>query len=239
VKRATVAPRTYVNIEGRWRNHIEPVFGEHQLASIRPIDVRKWVASMLDAGMAPDTARKVLQVLAQIFRSAEIDRLIARSPIIGIELPRSAAADEMDFLAAAEVERLARCIDSRYRALIFTAAYCGLRAESSVICGSTASISSGAASRYAAHSPRSADGSSKGRQRRAGSVRSSSLASSLPCWPITCRSTRRAGTCSRHVTAGLCGTATSCAATTTLQSLVPSSSRDFVSTISVTHAPRC
>ena len=128
VKRATVAPRTYVNIEGRWRNHIEPVFGECQIASIRPIDVRKWVASMLDDGMAPDTARKVLQVLGQILRHAEIDRLIARSPIIGIELPRSAAGDEMHFLSAAEVERLARCIDARYRALIFTAAYCGLRA---------------------------------------------------------------------------------------------------------------
>ncbi len=128
VKRATVAPRTYVNIEGRWRNHIEPVFGDCQIASIRPIDVRKWVASMLDGGMAPDTARKVLQVLGQILRHAEIDRLIARSPIIGIELPRSAAGDEMHFLSAAEVERLARCIDARYRALIFTAAYCGLRA---------------------------------------------------------------------------------------------------------------
>ena len=123
VKRASVAPRTYVNIEGRWRNHIEPVFGECQIASIRPLDVRKWAASMLDDGMAPDTARKVLQVLGQILRNAEIDRLIARSPIIGIELPRSAAGDEMHFLSAAEVERLASNIDARYRALIFAAAY--------------------------------------------------------------------------------------------------------------------
>jgi integrase len=128
VKRSAIALRTYVNIEGRWRNHIEPVFAKREIASIRPADVRQWVADLLNGGMAPDTARKVLQVLAQIFRQAEIDRLISRSPIIGIELPRAVAHQEMRFLTADEVALIAESIEPRYRTLIFTAAYCGLRA---------------------------------------------------------------------------------------------------------------
>ena len=128
VKRATVAPRTFVNIEARWRNYIEPAFGARPIRTIRPAEVRRWTASLSASGLAPDTVRKVLQVLAQILRQAEVDRVIARSPIVGTELPRSSGGQEMHFLTATEVVRLADAITPLYRPMVFTAAYCGLRA---------------------------------------------------------------------------------------------------------------
>jgi integrase len=60
-------------------------------------------------------------------RTAEIDRLIPRSPCIGIELPSGASHGEMRFLTPEEVGTLADAVPERFRALIYFAAYTGLR----------------------------------------------------------------------------------------------------------------
>ncbi len=67
------------------------------------------------------------RTLGRILATAEVDGLIRRSPCIGVDLPRQTGHTEMHFLAPAEVTRLAVAIEPRYRALIFTAAYTGLR----------------------------------------------------------------------------------------------------------------
>jgi Phage integrase, N-terminal SAM-like domain len=57
MKRIAVSPRTFVNIEGRLRNHIAPFFGRSAIGSIKPADVREWAAHLIEDDMAPDTAQ--------------------------------------------------------------------------------------------------------------------------------------------------------------------------------------
>ena len=76
--KADVSPRTRINIEGRLRNHILPVFADVPVARIQPSDVRGFVASLTGAGLAPSTVKATYLVLAQILRTAAVDGLIAR-----------------------------------------------------------------------------------------------------------------------------------------------------------------
>jgi len=126
--KADVAPRTLINIEGRLLNHIVPYFGGVPLGRIQPLDVRVFVAELVAAGLSPSTVKAIYLTCAQVFTQAAIDGLIARSPCIGIDLPRERHHEEMHFLTPTQVGALAETIDGRYRTLIYTAAYGGLRA---------------------------------------------------------------------------------------------------------------
>jgi integrase len=126
--KAGVAPRTLINIEGRLRNHLLPAFREVPLGRIQPSDIRGLVAGLTSAGRAPGTVKAVYLIAAQVFEQAVVDGMIPRSPCRGIELPRERHSDEMHFLTPEQVNDLASAIDERYRALIYTAAYGGLRA---------------------------------------------------------------------------------------------------------------
>jgi hypothetical protein len=61
-----VAPRTFINVEGRLRNHALPFFGEMQFGSIRPTHVRSWVAGLVATGMAPSTIKATYQTASQV-----------------------------------------------------------------------------------------------------------------------------------------------------------------------------
>jgi integrase len=126
--KADVAPRTFVNIEARLRMHVVPYFGSMALNRVRPSHVRAFVAELVRAGYAPGTVKATYQIVAQIFAQAALDGLVARSPCVGVELPRDRRREEMCFLEPEQVNALANAIDDRYRALIYTAAYGGLRA---------------------------------------------------------------------------------------------------------------
>ncbi len=126
--KGNVRPRTRLNIEGRLQAHILPAFGSVALGGITPADVRAWVADLSSKGLAPSTVKATYLTFGQIVRTAEIDGLIRRSPCLGIELPADTSRTEMHFLTTAQVAALADSIDDRYRCLIVTAAYTGMRA---------------------------------------------------------------------------------------------------------------
>jgi integrase len=126
--KANLRPRTMVNVRGRLENHLLPRFGRRRLASIQPSEVREWVADLSRAGLAPETVKAIYLTLGQIMKTAQIDRLIGRSPCVGVELPKQATGEEMHFLTADQVGDLADAITPRFRALILTAAYAGMRA---------------------------------------------------------------------------------------------------------------
>jgi integrase len=126
--KADVGPRTFVNIEARLRMHVVPYFGTFPLNRVRPSHVRAFVAELVRAGYAPSTVKAIYQIVAQIFAQAAVDGLVPRSPCIGIETPRERQREEMHFLEPEHVNALAAALDHRYRALIYTAAYAGLRA---------------------------------------------------------------------------------------------------------------
>jgi integrase len=120
-------PGTRANIAGRLSNHLLPYFGPMPLGAIRPADARAWVAEMIGKGLAAGTINATYRTLGKVLRTAEIDGLIGRSPLVGVDLPREAARAEMVFLSAVEVVALAEAIADRFAALIYTAAYSGLR----------------------------------------------------------------------------------------------------------------
>ena len=120
-------PGTRANVESRLRRHILPAFGSYPLGAIQPAAVRSWVAELSDTGLAAATVNATYRTFARIMKMAEIDGLIARSPCIGVSLAKETSHQEMRFLDHAQVAQLADAIDPRYRALIFTAAYTGLR----------------------------------------------------------------------------------------------------------------
>ena len=126
--KADVSPRTLVNIEARVRIHIDPYFGAMAINRVRPSHVRAFVAELVRDGYAPSTVKAIYQIVAQIFAQATVDGLVARSPCIGIETPPERQREEMRFLEPEQVNALAGVVDDRYRALIYTAAYAGLRA---------------------------------------------------------------------------------------------------------------
>lgn len=126
--KVNVAPRTLENIDARLRNHALPYFGSTPLAQIRPEHVRGFVTELVSKGLAPSTVKDAYLTVAQVLRQAVIDGLIVRSPCIGIELPRNRSGQEVLYLTAEEVNDLADAIDDRFRTLVYTASYGGLRA---------------------------------------------------------------------------------------------------------------
>ena len=126
--KADVAPRTLINVQGRLQNHAVPFFGNMEMGGIQPTHVRSWVAGMVATELAPSTVKASYLTCSQVFEQATVDGILARSPCRGIDLPKDRQHEEMHFLEAEEVARLAEAIGERYRTLVFAAAYTGLRA---------------------------------------------------------------------------------------------------------------
>lgn len=105
---------------------ILPAFGERTLAGVDPMDIRRWVADLEQRGCAPATISKAYQIVSRAFRVAVTDGIITRSPCREVKLPRI-ETPERRFLSPGEVEKLADTIETRYRALVLTGAYTGLR----------------------------------------------------------------------------------------------------------------
>ncbi len=122
-----VSPTTAAVTESRLRVHVLPVVGPIPLGALTPLHVRSLVAGLTEKGLAPSTVRSIAQLVRMILGSAVEAELLARSPANGkLSLPRE-GADERVFLTPDQVDRLAAAVPDRYRALVLTAAYTGLR----------------------------------------------------------------------------------------------------------------
>lgn len=109
------------------RVHLVPVFGDVPIAKITGLMVRRFIAEMVETGdRAPATVRKVGQVLSKVMRSSVDAGLIRRSPCDGVALP-SEGHREMRFLNADQVAALGSAVGADWSALVYTAAYTGLR----------------------------------------------------------------------------------------------------------------
>lgn len=118
---------TMANVRSRLRRHILPTFGDHAVGSIQPADVRRWLAGLSERGLSASTVVATYRLFARIMQTAEIDGVIHCTPCIGMRLPRETNHQEMHFLEPAEIAALADAVGPRYRALIYAAAYTGLR----------------------------------------------------------------------------------------------------------------
>lgn len=108
------------------RNHLLPRFGTTPLAGIDHTAVVAWVADLTASGLAPATVVKAAQIMGKTMSAAVDAGMIRANPTDRVKLPRIERR-EMRFLTPGEVATLADSIDPRYRALVLTGAYCGLR----------------------------------------------------------------------------------------------------------------
>lgn len=111
---------------GLLRNHVDKALGGYRVSDVTRKQVQALVTGMTHAGYAPDTVRKVLELCQRIFDEAVRDGLIGSSPCRDIRKPKLTYGARK-FLSPSQVADLAVAIAPRYRALILTAGYAGLR----------------------------------------------------------------------------------------------------------------
>lgn len=124
--RTNVSAQTRVRDDASIRNHILSTLGEIPMGRLQPVHVSRWVADLDARGLAPATVRKAYQLLSSALASAVDNGLITASPCRRIRLPKL-TQPAMRILEHAEISNLAEAIDHRYRAMVLTAAYTGLR----------------------------------------------------------------------------------------------------------------
>ena len=123
---AGLRPSTRARVEVAIRLHVLPHFGGWRLVDIGHQDVQDWVAGLSASGQSSASVQKTSQQLGKMLEAAVKDRRLATNPVAGIALPK-VEREEMAFLEPGQVATLAEVIDSRFRAMVLTAAYGGLR----------------------------------------------------------------------------------------------------------------
>lgn len=125
--RPGLRPRTTELYRSLLDRHIIPTIGDVELTDLRPAVVRRWYASLLrDPDPGAVTVAKCYRLLRAILNTAVADALMVRNPctIKGAGIERSA---ERPVAAIAQVWALADAVEPRFRALVLTAAFAGLR----------------------------------------------------------------------------------------------------------------
>lgn len=103
-----------------------PAFEKVAVAGIGKAEIQGWIRDLQSKGLSPGTIKHCYRILRSIFDEAVDLRLIAQSPCRRIALPRIESEEHL-YLEPSEVRRLAEAIDSRFKALVLSAAYLGCR----------------------------------------------------------------------------------------------------------------
>jgi integrase len=127
-KRASLKPSAFRSLESAWRIHVKPKWGERQVASLKPVEIRDWLAA-LQAKRSATTVLRVHGVLAGILDDAVADRRILANPsrdkrTVTKSLPKKKPGEHI-YLTHEQVDLLAR--ESRYPVVVSFLAYTGLR----------------------------------------------------------------------------------------------------------------
>lgn len=122
--RHDLRPRTRELYKSELERHLLPSFGKMALASITTAKVRSWHAGI--AKTTPVTAAKCYRLLRTILGTAVADGMLLINPCVikGAGQERSA---ERPIPTVSQVDSIAANLPERYQALVYTAAYGGLR----------------------------------------------------------------------------------------------------------------
>jgi integrase len=126
-ERPNLRRRTQELYDGLLRLHLLPALGDTPLRDLRPGTIRTWHAGLLKgAKPGASTAAKAYRLLRSILATAVEDDLLPKNPCAikgaGVERPK-----ERPIATIEQVYALADAIEPRYRALVLTATFTGLR----------------------------------------------------------------------------------------------------------------
>jgi integrase len=129
---ADLAPKTRVGYESILNRHVLPAFGRQRVATITPDDVQRFV-NALAATRAPNTVRRIMDVLRNVLNLAVVRRYIATSHTAAVRLPgRSNGSTGRDIdispLTHADLDTLVAALPQPWRLPATLTAYTGLRA---------------------------------------------------------------------------------------------------------------
>jgi len=114
-------------VERTLRLHVFPILGHLRMGQVRSSHLQAWVKDR-SAVMAPNTLHVAYSgTLVPMFRRAVLDRVIGSTPCTDIRLPEVDRAEHF-IPTPAQVHALADALPERYRAAVYLAAGCGLRA---------------------------------------------------------------------------------------------------------------
>ena len=118
-------PSTAYSTEIRLRAHVVRAFGDREMASIRPSDVRSWVAQ-LNQTHAPSYVTGLLRLLSGVFNAAVEDRIVTHNPCKAVRPPR-ADNGRIDPLRPEQVASLHDAMQPNLKAAVVVTAGLGLR----------------------------------------------------------------------------------------------------------------
>lgn len=115
-RRGKVRPATYVSYEGQIRLHLAPL-RRIQLVRLQPADVRRLVANLAAAGLAPRSVAYALTILRMALRQAVDDGLVPRNVASAVKAPK-VNRRELDVWTEGEAQAfLAATVDDELGAL--------------------------------------------------------------------------------------------------------------------------
>ncbi|MFK0062342.1 tyrosine-type recombinase/integrase [Streptomyces werraensis] len=127
---AAVAPQLKHKTQATYRSlinsRINPVLGDRELSSLRPITITEWVAAMRTEGLSASRIRQAYRVLSQIMASAVDNDLIPQTPCRGVRLPRMPQT-EPHIVTPQEASGIVRAAEKPHDLLIALLAFAGLR----------------------------------------------------------------------------------------------------------------
>jgi integrase len=110
--------------------HIEPFIGTTKLSDLNSPGVSDFADRLRDAGRSPAMIRRVVQSLGAIFRDARRRGLSAVDPTAGLDLNLSKRDDPRPIIPTKpELQAIIGGASGRWRPIILTAIFCGLRAS--------------------------------------------------------------------------------------------------------------
>jgi len=122
-------PKTQAGYKAILNRHVLPRWSGVRIGAVSPEAIQEWI-NELAVERHPTTVRRIYSVLRAVLKVAIERRYLIANPCDAVRLPRASAvtSSERVVLSASEVATLAEAITPRYRLLIYTAAYTGLRA---------------------------------------------------------------------------------------------------------------
>lgn len=126
---ADLAPKTQVGYESILNRHVLPAFGAARVAAIAPRDVQDF-ANALAQSHAPNTVRRVMDVIRNVLRVAAERRYIEANPCTGVRLARKGEGRNIEIspLTHTEVRALIETLPEHWRMPVLLDVYTGLRA---------------------------------------------------------------------------------------------------------------